>query len=234
MQKEQVLKIREIITQTYNVKSFRLETIDKSDYKAGQFAQISLGDSKGLTRYLTLSSSPTEIGHLEITKKLTDSEFSRKLNAARIGDEIKIKYPFGNFTLSEGDKKIAFLSGGIGITPIRSISKYMCDNALNLDVVLIYGNRSSNDIAFKEDFDLAASACGNYKVVHVLSQPEAEWQGRKGRIDSNVIKEEVPDYAERCFYICGPPLMVSGLKCILKDALGIHESNIKSENFSGY
>lgn len=226
--------ITEIIDRTYNVKSFRLDDKGARAFTAGQFMSVALGEGKDLTRWLSISSSPTEKGYIEFTKKITDSEFSKRLKQAKPGDEVTIKYPFGNFTVKEDIKKIAFLSGGIGITPIRSIAKYICDEKRDISMVLLYGNRSSADIAFKDDFDIIERECPGFKVVHILSQPEAAWEGRKGHISTGLVTGEIPDYKERQFYICGPPLMVSGMKCILKDDLGLPEDRITYENFAGY
>jgi len=49
-----------------------------------------------------------------------------------------------------------------------------------------------------------------------------------------MIKEEIPDFSERVFYICGPTKMVEGLAQILKDKLNIQKNMIKTENFIGY
>jgi len=234
LQKELNTKIKKIIQRTHNIKSFQLDDTGGVDFTAGQFMSVFLGEGKDLMRYLSISSSPTEKGFIEFTKKITDSKFSKRLDAAEVGTPMRIKYPMGNFTIREGRKKIAFLSGGIGITPVRSICKYICDSRLNKEVILLYGNRSSRDIAFKEDFDEIKEECPGFKAVHILSQPEAEWQGKTGHISPDLVTEEIPDYSERQFYICGPPLMVSGVKSILQDELKLSEENIITENFKGY
>src|SRR4030042_6345006 len=108
MPSEREAKIKEIIPRTYNVKSFRLEAGSDIDFKAGQFLEVALKPE--LKRYLSISNSPTETGYLEFTKKLTESDFSKTLNSLKIGDSVKIKYPFGKFTLDETRKKIAFIS----------------------------------------------------------------------------------------------------------------------------
>jgi len=235
MQKELDTKIKEIIQRTHNVKSFRLDDTGGVDFTAGQFMFVFLSEEKDLTRFLSISNSPTEKGFIEFTKKITDSKFSKRIDAAEVGTPIRIKYPMGNFTIREERKKLAFLSGGIGITPIRSICRYICDSRLGKEVILLYGNRSSRDIAFKEDFDKIEEECDSFKVVHILNQAEVDWQGKTGHISSVLVTEEIPDYSERQFYICGPPLMVSGMKHILKDELKISsKENIITENFTGY
>lgn len=227
-------KIKEIIPRTYNVKSFRVEVGREIDFKAGQFLQVSLKTEPELKRYLSISSSPSEQGYLEFTKKITESEFSKALNSLKTGDYVKIKYPFGNFTLDETSQKIAFISGGIGITPIRSICKFAVDKNMGTDIILIYANRTIGDIAFREDFDQMQKQYPKLKVIHVLSEPSRELISRLGRVNSQVIKEDIPDYLERKFYLCGPPGMVEAMKKILELELGLPKENITTEDFIGY
>jgi ferredoxin-NADP reductase len=235
MAEEMELKLEEIINRTYNVKSFRLEVKGDISYKAGQFLQVFLKSGQGeLSHYFSISNSPTEKGYLEFTKKITESEFSLLLDSLKTGDTLKIKYPFGAFTFEGEYPKIAFLSGGIGITPIRSIIKYVIDKKLDTDMVLMYANRSSKDIAFKDDFDIMQKVNPKLKVVYLISEAEAGWQGKVGHINSLMIKEEIPDYASRRFYSCGPPLMVEAIKKILLEELALSKEKIITENFMGY
>lgn len=232
---ELVLKIKEIIPRTYNVKSFRLEVKDDIDFKAGQFLRVFIKSEKEeLNHYFSISNSPTEKGYFEFTKKITESDFSRRLNGLKVGDGLRIKYPFGAFTYEDGYPKIAFLSGGIGITPIRSITKNAIDKKIDTDMVLIFANRTTKDIAFKEDFDIMQKGNSRFKVVYVISEAETDWPGRIGHINSQMIKEEIPDYVQRRFYSCGPPLMVEAMKKIVLDELALSKEKIITENFIGY
>jgi ferredoxin-NADP reductase len=228
------LKIKEIIQRTYNVKSLRLQVEEEVDFKAGQFLSVQLKTEKELKRYLSISSSPTEEGYIEFTKKLTDSEFSQALNKLQVGDCVIVKYPFGNFTLQDNYTKIAFLSGGIGITPIRSICKFVVDKKVNIDTVLIYANRSIKDIVFKEDFESMQKLFPKLKVVHMLGEGADNFACKIGRINYQAIKEEIPDYIERKFFICGPPSMVEAMRKILLEELNVSQENIITENFQGY
>lgn len=222
------LKIKEVIPRTYNVKSFRLGVAEDIDFKAGQFMIISFGN--GLNKPLSIASSPTEKGYIEFTKKITGSEFSKRLDGLKPGDQVSVRYPFGSFIFNGEYPKIAFLSGGIGITPVRSICRYVVDKKLDTDIILLYGNRTTRDIVFKADFD----DMQGIKVVHIFSEPDSGWQERAGYINKEVIKEEVTDYNERKFFICGPPGMVTAMKRILQDELALPIEHIITENFIGY
>ena len=220
------------------VKSFRFRTTEDLVFKPGQFFFVNIMiDGKERTKHFSFSNSPTETGYIEFTKRLTDSEYSAALNHLKPGDWAKIKAPYGNFTFDGKYEKIAFLSGGIGITPIRSISKYIVDKGIVTDMVLLYGNNTEKDIIFKQDFDLMSEAKSNFKVVYTITSNDADkdrWQDRRGYIDADMIKEEIPDYKDRVFFICGPPAMVGVLHNMLKDKLNIAKERIIIENFTGY
>ncbi len=230
--------LTEILQRTHHVKSFRFAAQEGMTFQAGQFFGLTLWvNGQEQQKYFSFSNSPTEQGYIEFTKKLTGSGFSMALEALKPGDRVKIKMPLGSFVLDETVSKHAFLSGGIGITPIRSMWKYALDRHLLLDMVLLYGNRAPEDIAFKTDLDEMARLAKNLRVVFSLDTQAAcpaDWKGRCGFIDAEMIREELPDYAERTFYVCGPPVMVSHLLCLLKTELKVPDNQIKKENFTGY
>ena len=103
------------------------------DYKAGQYAAMDLQtreDPEGPVRAFTIASSPSEEEFILISTRIRDTPFKKKLSDLEIGTSIKITAPVGNFVLPEDDnsKSVIFLSGGIGVTPFRSMVKYATDN----------------------------------------------------------------------------------------------------------
>ena len=234
MPQDLVARVREVIQRTSNVKSVRLDIGVKIDFQAGQFLSVTLQNNPGLKRYLSISSSPTEECYLEFTKKLTNSDFSQALDRLKAGDSVNIQYPFGKFILGDVPENIAFLSGGIGITPIRSIAKYVVDKNLGTDMVLVYANRSLKDIVFKEDFDAMQKVYPKLKVAHVLCEAAPGFKCIPGLITGQVIRNEVSDYPRRKFYLCGPPQMVEAMEKILTQELSLPKANIITENFQGY
>ena len=225
--------VDDIIQRTHNVKSFRFSRPSSFSYEAGQFLFVTLNDGKKeLKKHFTISSSPTE-DFIEFTKKLTGHEFSNLLDSLQVGDYVKIDAPYGKFVLDERQKKIAMLSGGIGITPLRAMCRYATDLHLNVNIVLLYGNETYEDIAFRQELEQMEKENQNLKVVHVLTKPHSSWNGYIGYIDAEAIQKEIPDYKQRTFYTCGPPGMVKAMKKLLND-LNVPNEQIKIENFSGY
>jgi len=229
-------KILEIIQRTPSVKSFRFNTVKEAHFKPGQFFTLTIDiEGEKRTKHFSFSNSPTEEGYIEFTKRITESPFSKALDNLSIGDPAHIKMPYGSFTFEGEHKRVAFLSGGIGITPIRSMCKFAVDKKLPVDIVLFYSNRTKDEIAFREDFDRMQASGRNMRVVYTLTQDNAAQRNSKcGYIDDKMISEEAPDFKERVFYTCGPPKMVESVICVLKDRMGLGDSSIKRENFTGY
>jgi ferredoxin-NADP reductase len=230
-------EVTDVIRRTHNVKSFRFKVNEGVEFKAGQFFFVTIDiNGEEQRKPFSFSSSPTEKGYVEFTKRITESEFSEALDGIEPGAKAKLQMPYGKFTLEE-NKKIAFLSGGIGITPIRSMFKYATDNKLPVDMVLLYGNNTEEDIVFKEDFDQMQGANDNLRVIYTLTDSDvcpAPGTCKTGRIDACMIKEEIPDFDERVFYLCGPPGMVACLTETLKEELKLTEGCVRTEQFVGY
>jgi len=175
---------------------------------------------------------PITLAH-KLTKKLSDSDFSRKLRNLNKNDWARIDGPYGKFTFIGEHKKIALLAGGIGITPFRSMIKYCTDKKLNTEITLIYGNRSEKDIVFKKEFEELKTQNKNFKPIFIINEKNDNWKGLTGFINGDIIKKEVSDYKQRVFYVCGPPKMVESLIGII-NKLGISRNNIRIEYFTGY
>ncbi|APH39103.1 ferredoxin--NADP reductase [Methanohalophilus halophilus] len=222
------------IPRTEDVVSFLFPRPDGFDYLAGQyiFVELEIGEKK-VRKPFTISSSPTNKDIIEFTKKLTGHEFSDALLSLQAGDTAGIEGPFGKMTYSGEYDKIALISGGIGITPMISISRYCTDKGMDTNIVMISSNKTEQDIAFRDELDTMQKRNPNLKVVHTLTRASEEWEGCRERVCESMILREIPDYRERTFYICGPPPMVEAVKEILYQ-MNVDKSKVKYELFTGY
>lgn len=226
--------VREIIPRTSDVSSFRFPRPAELTYKPGQYLFVTIkSGGKELLHTFSLSSSPTEEDFIEFTKKFTASEYSTALKAMKAGDWAKIDAPHGSFTFMGEHKKIVLLAGGIGITPFRSICKYCTDMRVPASIVLFYGCRSENDIAFQTELEDLQKQNPNFKVIVVLSEAGSGWKGKVGFINADLIKTEVPDYKERVFFACGPPGMIVAMEKVVGE-LGLPKEQLKLESFAGH
>jgi len=231
----------DVIQRTPDIKSFRFDVRGRKDvaYKAGQYFHvvIRVGEQEA-EHYFTISSSPTETdkaGYLEFTKRITTSDYSRALDHMKPGDWARLQGPEGDFTLPLKTTELAFLSGGIGITPLRSMLRYIADKGLEHNVVLIYGNSNWDDVAFRDELGQIASTHSGIRLEYVLSGPDFPpgWTGKKGHITKEIVAEVVPDYKERTFYLSGPLKMVVSLEGQLAE-IAVPKKQIKRDYFPGY
>jgi len=208
-------------------------------YRPGQFLEWTLAhprpDRGGVRRHFTIASSPTE-AHLLVATKIgaQPSSFKAAMRALKPGEDVSARGLEGEFTLpSDTTRPCVFIAAGIGITPFRSMVTYMLHHKERRPITLVYSTRAAGDLVFRDTFDRATHELG-LKPVYVLSgEAPAGWQGRTGRVDAAMIREEVPDYAERLFYLSGPEPMVLALEKMLSD-MGIRRGNIKRDYFPGY
>jgi len=226
--------ITEIIEQTHDVKSFRFKRPEDFEYKAGQYLFVSIPVNGEMQRKpFTISSSPTEKGYLEFTKKLTGHEYSDALDAMAPGDVLIVNGPNGRFTFEGESEKIALISGGIGITPMISMCRYCSDSKTGTDIVFLDSNKVEDDIAFRDEMDEMASKHPNLKVVHTLTRADTDWLGCTGCICEPIILDYISDIMERTVYVCGPPPMMKSVEELLLN-MGIPKEQIKKEALFGF
>ena len=114
-------------------------------------------DSRGNRRYFTISSSPTE-SEIRIGIKFyqNSSSFKKTLLNLKTGDKVLAGSLSGDFTIANTkEKKFVFVAGGIGITPFRSILKYLIDNNVKKDIILLYSNKLKEEIVYVDVFNSA-------------------------------------------------------------------------------
>ena len=224
----------ETMQETPDVKSIKLSLYEKIDYKPGQYMMVELetNDDENI-HPLSIASSPTE-DFLLFSTKNSQSSFKQKFSSLEIGDKVKLKGPMGIFVLKEDAKEIVFLGGGIGITPFRDMIKYASDKKLPMKLTLLYSNKTSNDIIYRNEWPLLEKQNPKLKVVNTITDTsDTSWEGRTGRINESMIKEFCNDINSALFYICGPPGMVTALFELLK-TMNVPQQNIKIEEFAGY
>lgn len=209
-------------------------------FRPGQFMQWELPhrnpDGRGIRRFFTICSSPTEQQVLLTTKfSEPSSTFKTALRAMQEQEHMTAFNVEGDFVLPADDDTTpcVFIAGGIGITPFRSMIKYLLDTNLSRPVILLYSNRTADAIAFKSLFDEAVQR-GWLKVIYTITDSiPYEWRGRTGYITADVVREEVPGHASARYYVSGPQGMVAASVEMLSQ-LGIPQKQIKTDYFPGY
>jgi ferredoxin-NADP reductase len=227
-----------------DIKTFKLAR-GEIEFKPGQFAffkldGVSADDSKGPVRHFTIASSPTEKDYLMVSTRIRDTPYKQKLDSLSVGAQITAWGPQGEFVLHDDHSKPAvLLSGGIGVTPFRSMIKYATDKQLPIKIVLFDSNKNKQNILYKDEFDKWAGLNRNVKIVYTVTEENAadpSWKGERSRIDRSMMQRHLSkdEIDAGIFYICGPPGMLKAMKKLLQEDMKIPKERLKIEAFTGY
>ena len=203
-------------------------------FRAGQYVSIALdiGEAK-LNKPYTIRSCPKDAlnGTYTVTVKRTANGFASDyiLDNWQIGTKVKLSAPLGEFYHQElrDAKKVAALAGGSGITPFYSMAAAIADGTEDFELTVLYGSRTKDAILLGTELDaVAAASNGKVKIVHVLSDEEAEGF-EKGFITAELIQKYAPagDYS---VYLCGPKAMYRFMDAELAK-LGLKGRRIRKE-----
>ena len=221
--------------------AFYFERPTGFQFKAGQFADFTLvnppeTDEEGNTRSFSIASAPYE-DDLMIATRMRDTAFKRILKTLAAGSEIQMEGPFGGLTLHEDAKRPAvFLTGGIGVTPFRSIALQTTHERSPHLLWMFYSNRRPEDAAFLDELTKLQTEKSNFKLVSTMTnvaQSRKHWNGETGYIDKQMLSKYINELSGPIYYIAGPPAMVDGMTKLLSDA-GVKATDIRSEEFFGY
>ena len=234
------LRVASIVTQTSTVKTFRLvpssgEAVLPFTFLPGQFLNVSfwIGGGK-MNRSYSISSSPSQREHLEITvRREPRGAVSRHIvDLLRVGDEIEAAGPVGRFTFTgtEADS-IVLVSGGVGITPMMSVARWLTERSWPGDIYFIHACRTPADFIFADEVAALERLNPRLHVAVTATRVEGgNWTGHRGRITREWLAATVPDLASRRIHLCGPPAMMDATRAALLD-LGASPDQVRTELF---
>jgi len=234
------LRVGSIVMETPTVKTFRLvpsinDRFLPFTFVPGQFLNVAfwIGGAK-MNRSYSISSSPNEREFVDLTiRREPRGAVSRHIDdLVKVGDLIESGGPVGKFTFTgtEADS-IVLLSGGVGITPMMSISRYLTEQSWPGDIFFLYICRTPADFIFADKIPSLQRLNPKLHVAVTMSKPDGtNWKGSRGRITKEWLTQSVPDLASRRCHLCGPPAMMDSVKAIFAE-LGIPPDHVKTEAF---
>ncbi|GGM79589.1 phenylacetic acid degradation protein [Dyadobacter beijingensis] len=238
------LKLREIVRETDDAKTFIFETADGSalPYKAGQFLTFLIEiHGHEVRRSYSMSSAPGVDEYPAITvKRVPNGEISRFwIDTVQPGQTFRVLAPSGRFTLEKedtGPRDIVLIGAGSGITPLFSLLKQTLTQENESRVTLIYASRNIRNTLFWQHITQWQERFPErLRVIHIHSQPTDDWNGIRGRINNTRLEQLVnqsivynPQDAR--FFICGPFDLMRSTEITLH-FMGFRSAQIRKENF---
>tara|TARA_B100000700_G_scaffold152958_1_gene169751 strand:- start:4385 stop:5491 length:1107 start_codon:yes stop_codon:yes gene_type:complete len=228
-----------VIQETWDVRTFCFMAEQPVLYffKPGQFVTLELEiDGEQVMRSYTISSSPSVPYSFSISvKRLPGGVVSNWLHDnLKAGDELAVHGPVGNFNIIDhAADKVLMLSGGVGITPLMSMTRWLFDTNAAVDLAFVHSARSPQDIIFHRELAHIFSRIPEFKL-HIVCERSDElceaWAGFRGYLSQAMLELMAPDFMEREIFCCGPTPYMNAVKRILRDN-GFDMSRYHEESF---
>lgn len=203
------------------------------DYKAGQFVWLNIGHIPFSLKENPFSISSAPSGGAELSFVIKElGDFTSQLDQINAGDKAYVDGPHGTLTVDgRSEPGIALIAGGVGVAPMLGILREMHLRDDPRQAVLIYGNRTKEQIVFLDELE-TLSADDRYEVIHVLYEPQEDWTGKTGFVDGALINDvfNKTQFDSWLFVLCGPPTMMTSVEETLLNR-GVAENRILSEKF---
>ena len=204
----QPASIEKIVEENPQIKTFVLRFVDEEynrsfTYEPGQFMMVSVphcGEAP-----ISFASTPSRPGKIELSVRLA-GKLTGAMHRLQAGDMVGLRGPYGKpFAMDDlAGRNLLFVAGGIGLAPLRGVINYCLDKGGYGQIILLYGSRSPDDIAFKSDIDFWQKNGVDCRLS--IDAPAVGWEGRVGVVTTLLdgLKMENP----RSALVCGPPIMI--------------------------
>jgi ferredoxin-NADP reductase/DMSO/TMAO reductase YedYZ heme-binding membrane subunit len=226
------LRVARVVDETHDVKTFRLVMPGGGklpfEHAAGQYLNLTLTiDGKPVRRSYTIASSPASRDHCEVSiKRVADGYASHHMHdAVTEGSLLSVSAPAGRFVFDGATaRRIVMIAGGVGITPMMSVIRWLTDRSWSGEIYLLFSVREARDVVFADEIAALRSRFPNLKVKIVVSS-------EVGHVTRATIDDFVPGLARGPVMLCGPAPMMAAMRRILVDEIGVPDGDVLEEAF---
>jgi predicted ferric reductase len=203
-------------------------------HRPGQFVFLRLaGGPVGSQEHpFTLSSAPRSDGRLTLTIKAS-GDYTSAIMSAKVGQRATIDGPYGRFSYLDRAEKggtLVFIAGGVGVTPMLSMLRFLSETEPERDVTFLWANRTREDVFAADELDQLTAQMPNLRVHHVLSR-EPDYDGEVGRLDVEKLRRLAGDRTGADVFLCGPTGMMDSVAAALRK-VGFARGRIHAERFA--
>lgn len=231
------IEIRDVIQETPMDRSFVFGVPEDAggDFRwtPGQYVSVrDMEMEEPMVRAYSISSSPTDGDTFQVTVRDVGSFGDRFFNFSP-GKHLQATAPRGGFLLRvEPGQHLVLAGGGSGVTPYRAFTRYLRASGHTDPVHVVVSSRLPDQLIFEEEFRRHEAECDWFGYVPTVTRCEADtvWDGRRGRIDADLIREIAPDLGRTVLYACGPNPFVDAMLETAAD-LGVPPDHLRREKW---
>ncbi|HLH85294.1 MAG TPA: FAD-dependent oxidoreductase [Thermoplasmataceae archaeon] len=234
------VKLLDKVIETPTKRSYLFERPVSFNFIPGQFVVIKLlnfpGSIRDSLRQFSISSTPLD-NYIAISTQVIgrNSLFKESLDSLKPGDQVSLSGPNGSFTISRTSHTIVMIAGGVGVTPFRSMIRYLSSSPFEGKVALIHSSRTFEEILFYDEIEKIKHKVGWLETYRFLTREERQLPGfTLGRLDSVKLQAILASYEPDEVLVSGPPTFVESISTILENDLKLEPPKIKTEKFLGY
>jgi Na+-transporting NADH:ubiquinone oxidoreductase subunit F len=237
--REYSCRCTEIIDMTYDTKLFRFALVEPGniDYTPGQYMQLLTPiyekTDEEVYRAYSIASDPNEKSVIDlIIRRVPDGICTTYcFEYLKVGDEVLLNGPYGDFRLSDNDSPMIFIAGGSGMAPFRSLLYHMKNTSNQRPATYFFGGNLVKDLYLTDLMHQFEEELPNFKFVPVVagSEENNNWSGETGLV-TEAVARNLNDISKHEAYLCGSAGMIDASIKVLKD-LGVSEENIFYDKF---
>jgi ferredoxin-NADP reductase len=212
-----------------NNKHITIQVDPSFTFLPGQYVFFVLErEGRALLRAYSIASSPHHKGLLEFCVTRVENGFaSTYLHNLNVGDDVKLKGPFGKFVLHETPQDILFIATGSGVAPFRSMINFALANKTKKKLQLLFGVRHEEGILYHDEWEELKKNHPNFTTTITLSKPTPTWHGEQGYVQTKLDRFK-PEHLD--VYICGLGAMVNEVRAALAQR-GCKEEHVYFERY---
>lgn len=233
-------KIIDIIDLTHEIKGLSMDLLSPEEgitFKPGQYVQLEVPKYKKIStpefRAYSISSDSREHGSLElvITKVPEGAVTTYVHEYLKVGNELTIYGPYGDFYVRDSDRGVLMIATGSGLAPMKSILHQIEGDNVQRESMLFFGAKTMGDLYYYNELKKLEKKINSFKFYSVLSRADNDdsWDGEKGRV-TNLIEKYIPKNATFDVYLCGAPPMIEACMKLLEKK-GIPEEHMYFDKF---
>ncbi|MDF1841740.1 MAG: FAD-binding oxidoreductase [Rubripirellula sp.] len=249
------LLVANIRRETHDVKTFRFINPDGGDipfvHRPGQYMTLTLEiEGQTVKRSYTIASSPSQRGYVELTIKRDEQGTASRFlhDSINAGDRIRIAAPAGQFYFDGTEyDEVVLIAGGVGITPLMSILRYLTDHGWTGKIHFANAIRSQRDMIFDDELSDLVQRFEQLRVKTFFSRglPEDErisngaqpridvgnrWQSASGYMEAESLRDFIPNIQDLPVFLCGPDALMESMRQNL-ESIGVPSDSIATEAF---